>query len=341
MTPKDRSEANVRQTYVHFKSIDRMNKTLDQEILPYPIRFGILLEFDIPSILCSIFLLYLLLSHRKLRQTLHNHIIIILLIVNLNSQLLDNSFYLHYLRIGYVRPSSPVLCIIWILVGYQIYVTSTLLVALVSIQRHILIFHHRWILEKRNRLWIHYFPMLILLLYSLSYGCVLLILILTSQFTYDYNRPMCTQMEKWIKRYPGLSMWNLIVNELLPTPIIVVFSFALLVRVVRHKHLVGLAITWRKQRKMTMQLLAISILFCMINLPPILLHTSRWIRDEQQLPGIRQAQIYFSYFTYYQSIFLPFVCILSFVNDAKKLTVKMLKKTWPTFGEMRSFRLWI
>ena len=313
-----------------------MNKTLDQEILPYPIRFGILLGFDIPSILCSIFLLYLLLTNEKLRQALHNHIIIILLIVNLISQLVDNSFYLNYLRIGYVRPSSPILCVFWIIVAYQIYVMSTLLVALASIQRHILIFHHHCILTKKGRRWIHFFPMIILLLYSITYGCVLVSLILTSEFPYDYNRPMCAELEKWIKRYPGLSIWNLIFNELLPTPIIVIFSIALLIRVIRQKHLVGLTIIWRKQRKMTIQLFSISILFCLVNLPPILLHTSRWIRDEKDLPGNRHAQAYFSYLTYYQSVFLPFVCTISLFKNAKKFALKILEQSSNTL-EGKSF----
>lgn len=310
-----------------------MNKTLDEELLPYSIRFGILLAFDIPSIFCSIFLLYLLLDNEKLRQALHNHIIIVLLFVNLISQFVDNSFYLNYLRIGYVRPSSPVLCIFWMIVAYQIYVTSTLLVALASIQRHILIFHHHYILTTYGRRWIHFFPMAILLFYSLTYGCVLVSLILTSEFSYNYHRPMCAELEKWIKLYPGLSIWNLIINELLPTPIIVIFSLALLVRVMRHKHRVGLPILWRKQRKMTIQLFSISILFCLVNLPPILLHTSRWIRDETDLPGNRHAQVYLSYLTYYQSIFLPFVCTISLFKNVKKLASKM---RWETF-EGRSF----
>ena len=298
-------------------------------ILPYPIRFWILLVFDILSISCSIFLLYLILTDRKLRQALNNHIVIVLLIINLVSQSIDNSLYLNYLRIGSVWPASPIVCLIWILVNYQFYVTSTLLVAFASIQRHILIFHRQWFSTRKRRRLLHHLPMIILLVYCITYSCVLVSLILTNGYTFDYNSALCGELEKWIENYSALSIWNLIVNEILSAPIIIIFSIILFVKVIRQKHRIGQIVTWRKQRKMTIQLLSISVLFCLINLPPILLHVARLIPDEKHLLGQRELQIYFSYFMYYQSIFLPFVCLISLFNNAKKLTSKIWTR-WTT-----------
>lgn len=201
---------------------------------------------------------------------------------------------------------------------------STLLAALASIQRHIIIFRRTWLLTKLHRKLFHYFPIIILLLYSIAYGCVITSLITIDGYTYDYTTAMCGRLETWINKYHHLSVWNLIANELLPTPIIVAFSIALIIRVIRQKHRMGQTVTWRKQRKMTIQLLSISFFFCLTNLPPILLHTARLIQDEKYLPGNREAQVYFSYFTYYQCIFLPFVCLISLYSGAKKLTIKVI-----------------
>ncbi|CAF4096890.1 unnamed protein product [Adineta steineri] len=65
-------------------------------------RFWILLFFEIPSISCSIFLLYNLYIDRTLRQVLNNHVIFVILIVKLFSQATHVSNYLTYLCLSYV-----------------------------------------------------------------------------------------------------------------------------------------------------------------------------------------------------------------------------------------------
>src|SRR5579871_2864574 len=78
----------------------------DSEIsLPRPVRFWLLLLFDIPSIICSFFLLFHLLVNKTLRSQLSNHVIITLLIMGLIIELVDIPFHLSFLHLGVVRPA--------------------------------------------------------------------------------------------------------------------------------------------------------------------------------------------------------------------------------------------
>ena len=303
------------------------------------IRFWPLLITDIPSIICSVVLLCVLFGDRNLRNALHNHIVILLLLVNLVSQFVDNIAYLLFLRLRNVWPSTPAMCVIWILAGYQFYVTSTLLVALASIQRHVLIFHHRYLLSCRRRFLLHYVPIILLLFYCLSYGVALLTLMIIDGYPYNYAARMCGGLSKWIQNYSTLSIYDVILNELLPIPVIGVFSATLLFRVLRRKRRLLGRVEWRKQRKMSIQLLSVSTLFFTVNLPPILLYLIETMVAKKNLPGMDTAYACFSYMTYYQSVLLPFVCVPPLWKNCKKILGKLFKDHLLDLTQVRSLRV--
>ena len=72
------------------------------------VQFWTMLLFDIPSLSCTIFLLYHLLVDRRVRQALHNHVIIILLSLILIIQIFDNPLHIDANRIGGKRNSLPI-----------------------------------------------------------------------------------------------------------------------------------------------------------------------------------------------------------------------------------------
>lgn len=306
-----------------------MNDTISNhsnDFTYFDIRFWPLLILNVPSVICSVFLLTLLLYDRNLRTALHNHLIIILLFVNLISQLLDNPAYLSYLDHRQVWPATPAMCIIWILVAYQFYITSTLIVALASVQRHILIFYQRQCLStSKRRLYAHYLPISILLIYSFTYGIVVLILLIRDNYPYDFSARMCGGLSEWILNYPSLSIFDLIINGLLPAPIIAVASMALLIRVLRQKKRLLRRIEWQKQRKMTVQLLSISCLFIVINLPPIIMYVLEMLFSKKYLMGFDVVLLIFRLLTYYQSVFLPFICWIPLWKNSKLLVSKLIR----------------
>ena len=70
--------------------------------LPQSIRFWFLLIVDVLSLICSAIVLYHSLSKKVLRQALHNHVIITLLIGVLTSQMIDIPIYLTFIRLNQV-----------------------------------------------------------------------------------------------------------------------------------------------------------------------------------------------------------------------------------------------
>ncbi len=95
-------------------SFDDNDDTFQESELPIPrsIRFWLLLLLDIPSIICSVLLLFHLLNNKTLRRQLSNHVIIVLLITGLIIELIDISFHLSFLHLGIVQPSTPFVCLI-------------------------------------------------------------------------------------------------------------------------------------------------------------------------------------------------------------------------------------
>jgi hypothetical protein len=81
--------------------------------LPRLIRFWLLLLIDIPSIICSLFLLYYFLTKQNHRSALNNHTIILLLFTSLFTQLIDIPLYLNFLHLGFVWPQTLTTCVIW------------------------------------------------------------------------------------------------------------------------------------------------------------------------------------------------------------------------------------
>ncbi|CAF3979984.1 unnamed protein product, partial [Adineta steineri] len=88
-----------------------------EDIIPSsPVQFWTFLIFQIPSLACTVFLLYHLLFDRKLRTALNNHIVIILLLLTLCIEIFDNPLYMDAYRLGGYRnsfPMTPSICLMW------------------------------------------------------------------------------------------------------------------------------------------------------------------------------------------------------------------------------------
>lgn len=289
--------------------------------LPRFVRFWLLLLSDIPSITCAFILLYHLIHDQTLRKALSNHIIILLLILGLTTQLIEIPFYLAFIvNLGVVKPSMPATCLTWWFVSFGMYNGGTILMAWAAIERHILVFQYQWIRTKRGRILVHYFPISILLLYIFVFY-IYVLFFFPCENTYEYLLPICNAYPCY-QADSFIGMWEFIVNNIIPSLLVAVMSIALLIRVVRQKRHLNQHIEWRKQRKMTIQLVSLSALNIIFNLPLNLVslaHLSGLPEDY----GV-EAQHYF-YFSCYFLIFLfPFVCLFSYSELVKKIQWKVL-----------------
>jgi len=89
-------------------------------------------------------------------------------------------------------------------------------------------------------------------------------------------------------------------------PIIIIFSILLIIYVRKQKQTLHRHIHWCKYRKMIIQILCISALFLLFNLPM----TSLVLAQVFYLP-IGTAGQFEYYFYHFISLLLPFVCLVS------------------------------
>ncbi|CAF3504768.1 unnamed protein product [Rotaria socialis] len=97
--------------------------------LPRPIRFWLLVIFNIPSVICSFSIIIHIIMDRVQRYALQNHTILLILIIYLPIQLVDINFYLVFFHYGYVSPSKPIVCLLWWFADYGCFIGGLILMA--------------------------------------------------------------------------------------------------------------------------------------------------------------------------------------------------------------------
>ncbi|CAF1344582.1 unnamed protein product [Adineta ricciae] len=176
--------------------------------IPFSIRFYLYLPLLIPSIPCSIFVLYHFLTNRTLRRALNNHVIILILFLGLLYELTDVIWLIHYYRVRTTLFQTSTFCLLWVFIDVGIFVTITNLVAWASIQRHILIFHDTWVTTKRGRLVFHYIPSFICFLYPIMfYAYVFFIFNCDQPLNYNIIRcgySFCAEYDPIIGKFDGI-----------------------------------------------------------------------------------------------------------------------------------------
>jgi hypothetical protein len=283
--------------------------------IPRSVRFWLLLLSVIPSIICSFFLLFHLLINKILRHQLINHVIIVLLIIGLIIELLDIPFLISFLHLGIVQPSTPAICLIWWYIDIGLNSACIIIMAWGSVQRYLLIFHARMFLNKTKRIISHYLPLISLLLYILIFYMIAIIFPPCIN-TYDYTLPVCNDFPCYLND-PILGVWDSVVNNIIPVIIISIFSLVLLFRVYYRKRRLHQPNLWRKQRKMTIQLLFSAVLYLIPNLPLNVFFFARLcgLSENSQV----QTQLYFDFLCYFIIFLYPFVCLGSLSELRKKV----------------------
>ncbi|CAF1476510.1 unnamed protein product [Adineta steineri] len=278
------------------------------------IRFWSYLLLLIPSIICSLFVLYNLLFIRTLRLALNNHIFIVLLFVGLLLEVTIYPWMLFYYHFNGIWQRPVIFCQIWGFLDWGVFVLYIILLAWATIERHILIFHDRWVSTKTKRMFLHYLPIVFLILYGLIFY-IIIYFFSTSEKLIIESEMICFYPYLWPTEL--ILIWDGIIHQIVTVLIIIIFSIALLVRVVWQKYRIHRAVHWRKHRKMTIQLLSTSFLFLICYLP----YTTVYVVD---LCGISISNIqvllnYSVFLTYLTILLFPFVCALSLSEIRTKL----------------------
>ena len=275
--------------------------------IDHSIRFWAYLISNITSLLCTIFTLYFLLSDRTLRRAPHNHVIIVLLILGFVYECTDIPWIIHNSRFDQPWSASPAFYLFWVFFDYMAYSLQIALFAWATMERHILIFHESWLSTRKKRFLVHYCPNgAITVYYIIYYSLVHFAPHCENSFT-DFLAGGIFIPCAFDKTFLGV--WDLIVHQVIPTFIIVIFCIALLARVILQKTHMNQPIYWRKYRKMTIQLLSLSTIYMIFNAPWVL----TIFAYQYGLPDeIATVVLMYTGFLYYYVIFLfPFVACFS------------------------------
>ncbi len=261
----------------------------------------------IPSVIVAIFGLYHLLMDRALRRALNNHVLILLLSWGLIICFTDIVPYIYYFRNGTSMLQTPAFCTAWTMADSAPYVSFSMLMSWGSIERHILIFHSNWFRSKRKCFFLHYLPFVVCLLYPATFYIVTMIII-PCDIPFDYSYSDCTRYG-CVAVTPWVSRWDSIVHYITPAFITVIFSITLFVRVLYKRYRAQGRIDWRNYRKLTLQLLPISILYIALQFPPMIMYAAYTVGLSWNVAASYYGDALT--FTYWVILFNPFACIVS------------------------------
>ncbi|CAF0881132.1 unnamed protein product [Adineta ricciae] len=244
------------------------NLTTTTTIAPYiptsrPVQFSILLTIAIFSVPCSIFVLHHFLSTKTLYRAANNHVIILLLISNCLQTLTDVPGQLSYYILGVNRPLTLSYCYYFYFIDFYLFTTCFLLLTWSSFERHILIFHTYVFNTHRKRVAYHYTPLMICVTYPMIYY-VYFIFFYPCENYYDeytsYCVPAC-----YLRTNAVMALYEQIAHGFALMLLIFIFNVLLFIRVVQQKTRMGRQMTWKKNRKMAVQLFSMCFLFLLTN----------------------------------------------------------------------------
>jgi hypothetical protein len=296
-------------------------------IPPSEVQFWTFLVVQVPSLACNIFLLYHLLVQRHLRRALHNHVIIILLCITLGIGIFDNPLYIDAYRLGGNKNSFPMvasICLMWWVFDYGFYGAITVFMAWGSIERHILVFHHHLLRTRRQKLIVHYFPLLIISIYLFGFY-IGVIVFPPCQNTFDFEALACG-LSPCYNDIAYLSTWDYLFNGIVCASIETICSVALLVRVLWQKRRARQPVNWRKHRKMAFQLLSISCLTLTIVIPQSLIVIVGHLGGEASANFGADVDPYLFFLYTFVVFLMPFICLGSLPELWPKLLFLVCKK---------------
>jgi len=289
---------------------------------PSSFEFILLLIVEIPAILCVLIILVYLFSNWKIRvkHSLRNHIIQILVIISFLHMTLDLPFTMNSYRLGYDQYRTIPFCQCWYWFDYTLISTSIFLTATASIQRHILIFSAHWLHIRKRKWFLHYLPILFCLIYPAGYYLIFIVLY-SCDYSIDNDSLYC--FDPCYVSNSILFNYDWIVNIACPLLTIVIANLILIIRVIHSMKRVRReqALTWKRQRKLTRQLLTLSLLYIAGWAPSTCVSIVQTLAQPNLFDDYPQLK-YCYYLTYFVCPLQPFVCLIGLPDLRKKFKRK-------------------
>lgn len=279
-------------------------------------KFILLLIFEIPAIILSIIILAHFALNRQDRSKLKNHGWIVLLIANFLQLVLDLPMGMSYFHRAHIWPESNAYCRWWIWCDFSLNSIGLFLMAWISLERHLLIFHSHTILQVRWKKWaFHFIPIILCLMWPLLIFFVLVVINPFCIDEWDFSSFECG-----IPCYFTINIlvqFDFIFDLVFPIIIIMFANLTLVIRVIHQKMSQQQGINWRRHRKMVLQLWIISSLYIGFWSPV----TIAQLIQMTVMPSFMIDQLETMQFVvYFIPLFLPMICLSTLPELVKKIT---------------------
>lgn len=167
-----------------------------------------------------------------------------------------------------------VFCIFWIIFDYAMSSVHLWIIAVLSLERYLLIFFKQSIMnDRKRRCLLCYILVPSIVLFLFSWYLYLVAFYPCEQTQFDYTQIICSSSCYQTVAGNAFLNFDWIISGLLPVFLTVLFTFMLILHVVYQKYKIRSHLirqeTWRRTRKMFLQLLPITLAFLVFIMPLI------------------------------------------------------------------------
>lgn len=292
-------------------------------------KFGVLVSLEPPSIICYVCLMHHILFNQASRRAIHNHGHLLLLFVGFITVVVDLNMILDFLRTGVVAPSNDSYCRTWAFIDNVLYALVCQLTLWVSIERHILIFHHRqWLNTKRKRFIFHYTPPVIISAYLTAFYAYSAF-IYPCENHFDYHQVCCGSLCYFFEN-PSMGFFDQLANTIIPSFLIVIVNTALWCRIVWQKiYRMGQGMEWRKHRRIIVQFVPVAMLYMVGYIIYGCIQCYQLTNGSAELI-MNIQRIYLFYLFYLVALLHPFFCLMGMPEVYQKWVHTRNRLIFPT-----------
>ena len=227
----------------------------------YRVKFCLLVGLQIPAIVICLSLFFYFITHRVVLQNRCNQALQILLVVNFIQVTCDLPMVAHFYQLGRVSPATSGYCTWWTFLEYTLNGANEFLMATISVQRHVLIFHSQLLNDRLKRWLFHHLPLCVCLVYPVILYLIIVVFYPCDETQWNFSANACGLANCYLIYSKILGTYDWVCDNGLPIVVIILANVMLVFRVVRQKHRHQQIASWRRQRRMTLQLLSISCLY--------------------------------------------------------------------------------
>ena len=271
------------------------------------IKFSILLTFQVPAYILSLLIFAFFIKNTRLLSISHNQALLVLLVVNFIQLTITLPMNLHFYAVSAVVPSTPTFCQWWTFIEFSLYVTSEYLMATISVQRHMLVFNAHVMRVCWMRWLLYYSPLIFSLTYPGIFYLGAIIFYPCDGSQYDFTSNVCGFTPCYLLFNKVLGTFDWAVNNGVPMVINALANVLLVVRVIRHKRQQNRTVSWKQQRRMTVQLFWISSLYLIAWSPCLVVGLVQILGYPTFMASIQTS--YFLDLIYVVCLFLPWVIL--------------------------------